>query len=559
MALGDVLARLSVVLSLDSAAFSTGTRKAAKDAAALGDRAEAMGNRIGRAGKAIAGVAVAVAGTAVVATVKDLVESGLEYASALGEQAQQLGVTTKSLQEYRYAATQVGLSQDEMDASLAKLTRTMGEAAEGAKSPSAAFDKLGIDIKGFVASGKDAGDLLPLIADGLQKIPSPAERAALMVDLFGKSGQKLAPLLADGSKGINNLRDAAQRLGIVLSEEQIRKADETADKLAQLKTVLSARIASAVSDNADSILELVNALIKLVEYAGKAARAWRIYVSAVAGGKSVEQVARDEVGKGVELTFTPEELAARKRAAQRGQRAPAPARSGGTILLRNNPSTYRGGLGPLTTGLADPRADRFGTPGKGLANLAALGVDLDTVGNKLDDLGDVANDNEGRIRTTTVRIAESFRDMAEATLASISRLTSAIKGGGFLGILEAVIGLGLQLGSSGLFGKKLADRINNPRTPPIKGYAGGTLSAPRGLALVGERGPELVNFRGGERVWKNGQGPGSAARVQIVPSRYFDAVVDGRIVGASPSIMDGSYRVTQRKQVRAASRRLAYG
>jgi hypothetical protein len=37
----------------------------------------------------------------------------------------------------------------------------------------------------------------------------------------------------------------------------------------------------------------------------------------------------------------------------------------------------------------------------------------------------------------------------------------------------------------------------------IPGFATGTLSAPRGLALVGERGPELVNFRGGERVFDN--------------------------------------------------------
>jgi hypothetical protein len=34
----------------------------------------------------------------------------------------------------------------------------------------------------------------------------------------------------------------------------------------------------------------------------------------------------------------------------------------------------------------------------------------------------------------------------------------------------------------------------------IPGFATGTSSAPRGIALVGERGPELVRFKGGERV-----------------------------------------------------------
>ncbi|MEH6373692.1 transglycosylase SLT domain-containing protein [Streptomyces sp. KLMMK] len=44
----------------------------------------------------------------------------------------------------------------------------------------------------------------------------------------------------------------------------------------------------------------------------------------------------------------------------------------------------------------------------------------------------------------------------------------------------------------------------DPSKPP-KGYWTGTRSASPGLALVGERGPELVNFRGGERVFNNGE------------------------------------------------------
>nr|WP_037805402.1 tape measure protein [Streptomyces sp. NRRL F-2580] len=43
----------------------------------------------------------------------------------------------------------------------------------------------------------------------------------------------------------------------------------------------------------------------------------------------------------------------------------------------------------------------------------------------------------------------------------------------------------------------------DPSKPP-KGYWTGTPYASPGLALVGERGPELVNFRGGERVYNHG-------------------------------------------------------
>jgi hypothetical protein len=41
----------------------------------------------------------------------------------------------------------------------------------------------------------------------------------------------------------------------------------------------------------------------------------------------------------------------------------------------------------------------------------------------------------------------------------------------------------------------------------LQGFATGTLSAPAGWAMVGERGPELVRFRGGEQVLPNGLRP----------------------------------------------------
>lgn len=41
------------------------------------------------------------------------------------------------------------------------------------------------------------------------------------------------------------------------------------------------------------------------------------------------------------------------------------------------------------------------------------------------------------------------------------------------------------------------------RVSNTKGYATGTRSAARGVALVGEKGPELINFKGGERVYND--------------------------------------------------------
>src|SRR3546814_1906505 len=56
----------------------------------------------------------------------------------------QLGVSTRALQEYRYAASQAGIEQAEMDKALEQLTRRLGDAAQGVKEPLAALERLGV-------------------------------------------------------------------------------------------------------------------------------------------------------------------------------------------------------------------------------------------------------------------------------------------------------------------------------------------------------------------------------------------------------------------------------
>ncbi len=260
------IASLEVLMGLNAQGFH-------RDVKRVEGRVGSLEKRFGTFGATVKGIGAGLVGALSVGFFVDLAKSGLEYASSLGEVSQQLGVTTKDLQEYRYAATQVGVSQDEMDAGLAKLTKTLGQAAGGGKAQVAAFEQLGIAIRDAGGNVKSTGDLLPQIADALSKIPDPAQRAAAEVALFGKAGQKLEPLLAGGSKGVNDLRDAAQKLGIVLSDKQIQDADATADKIGSLKKVLEAQIAGTVANNAESILHLAEALGNLAQKALNAVEA----------------------------------------------------------------------------------------------------------------------------------------------------------------------------------------------------------------------------------------------------------------------------------------------
>ncbi|GEM_PF-2335911 len=293
----------------------------------------------------------------------------LDYASSLGEVAQQLGVTTDALQEYRFAATQAGLSQEDMDQSLSQLTRRIGEAASGTKAQAQAFETLGINVRDARGNIIQAGDAIPLIADALKRVESPAARAALLMDLFGRSGQKLEPLLAGGAAGVNNLRDAARELGLVLSSEQIQSADDAADKLAAVKQVLEARIAGVVADNADEIVALADALANLADKAIKAAAGFAKYL----GVTRQQQADVRNITKAVEANTpgTP------------GQKAAASKRARDTYYENQgfNRTELPFGLGTIrskfaedTLGLAPTQTDRMlsGPVGTGAISIERL-------------------------------------------------------------------------------------------------------------------------------------------------------------------------------------------
>lgn len=279
--MSSLIGALRVTLGADTADFQRGMSKAELAGQRAGQR---IRQSLDSARSALTSFAAGVGAAALVS----VAQRSLEYASSLGEVAQQLGVTTKELQEYRYVASQVGVEQDVMDKSLAKLTRTIGQAATGGKAQQKVFDALGISVRDVNGQVRTAGDVLPEIADALAKISDPARRAAVETQLFGRAGQQLDTMLAGGSKAMNELRAAAHDLGIVLSEDQIQRADETADKLSEVKQVLEAKIAGTVADNAQSIVGLADSLGQLagavVKFLGSDPARAAALIGALAGG-----------------------------------------------------------------------------------------------------------------------------------------------------------------------------------------------------------------------------------------------------------------------------------
>lgn len=151
--------------------------------------------------------------------------------------AQSVGLSTEALQEYQYAAELSGLENETMNMSLVKLSRTMLEAKDGTETAVATFNRLNIKVTDSNGKLLSSDAVLTQVADRFKVMKDGTEKSALAMELFGRSGARLIPLLNSGSIGINELRQEARALGFVMSEEDAKAAEEFKDNLERLQAI----------------------------------------------------------------------------------------------------------------------------------------------------------------------------------------------------------------------------------------------------------------------------------------------------------------------------------
>ncbi len=128
-----------------------------------------------------------------------------------------------------------------------------------------------------------------------------------------------------------------------------------------------------------------------------------------------------------------------------------------------------------------------------------------------DDILGIPHGTETRVLTPGAREAiQSARDLKTSIEIIPGRKSVPVRVEGAAGAIGDAIGIKNHLDaipkSVTIQFKTLGSAI------PVGGYASGTESAAPGLAWVGERGPELMDFRGGERVYNAQQSKSMAAK-----------------------------------------------
>ena len=185
-------------------------------------------------------------------------------AGALVDQAEQIGLTVEQLQAYRFAALQIGVSNQELDSSVLALTRAMGAANAGSDATIAKFDKLGVKLLDSKGELRGVADVMPEVARGLLSVGSETERSALSQELFGKSGARMLTLLGDMAKGSEALVDSARQHKVVVGVDVADAWNKLDTQLKITATTADAALAALGAPIATAAMEAVDRLLKSI-------------------------------------------------------------------------------------------------------------------------------------------------------------------------------------------------------------------------------------------------------------------------------------------------------
>ncbi len=205
---GDIRAgKAFVELYVKNSALMKGLAEAQK-------RLRDFGNGISVVGKWMMGL-----GTAAIAPLALMAKRFESTGSALNDMSARTGVAVESLSEFSYAADQTGTNLETVESGVKKMQKAIGAATDGPLK----------DLQGMKPE-----DQFAAVARTLNAIEDPGERAAKAMEIFGKSGTALLPMIAD----LENLQANARRLGLVMSTEDAAAADAFGDALGDLKSVI---------------------------------------------------------------------------------------------------------------------------------------------------------------------------------------------------------------------------------------------------------------------------------------------------------------------------------
>ncbi|PWL18151.1 hypothetical protein DKP76_10555 [Falsochrobactrum shanghaiense] len=233
---------------------SRATRQMEQDATRSASRVNqafaTIGTKVGGYSKAFAGGVwggIAAGGLAgVTAAVRGVAASFAE----LSYEAKTAGINVEDFQRWRYVADQNKIGIDAMIDGFKELNLRADEYIQTGKGSAAeSFQRLGMSPDEVKERIKDPSKFMLELIDRTRRLKDTAAGVRIFDELLGGSGgEQFVRLIEQGREGITATLNEADKMGAVMDENFIKKAEEVDKKFNQIATTIGSTLKAAIVD-----------------------------------------------------------------------------------------------------------------------------------------------------------------------------------------------------------------------------------------------------------------------------------------------------------------------
>ncbi len=224
----------------------------------------ALSGDFSKLGDTISGIGgpAAAMGAVVVGALGSILTKTMEASEGFRKLSEKTGASVEFLSGFTQAADDVFVSSEAVNTSLGIFAKKLGgveDAMDGSGITSGTFAK---KLKEIGVDSDNMEEALLAVADRFAGMANGADKTALAVQLFGKQGTELIPILNKGRAGIQEMTSAAKELGLVMTTETTEAVtrlkttlDNLGDRVEGAKMNLGQGLVKAAADAGDAFLK----------------------------------------------------------------------------------------------------------------------------------------------------------------------------------------------------------------------------------------------------------------------------------------------------------------
>jgi len=148
-----------------------------------------------------------------------------------------------------------------MEKALQRMSRTLFDANRGLLTAKIPFDELGVAVADSMGQLRSGEVVLLEVADKFARMEDGTQKTALALQIFGRAGADLIPLLNSGADGIRRMQDEARALGLEISTNTAKNAAEFKDNMLRLERSMTGVVNVIAADVLPSLENISTAMV----------------------------------------------------------------------------------------------------------------------------------------------------------------------------------------------------------------------------------------------------------------------------------------------------------